>query len=123
MLASFVLHHADKYRSGYRGSTAIPAGADMAMKAAKTEDGVLLIREEKFRMCKSWEMDVTFDFKGQYTYQVLRDQGSDDRRKTETADEMEIIRGVLSTFHQQNNGAGFPKTKLIAAIHGQHHQA
>ena len=69
-------------------------------------------------MCKSWEMDVTFDFKGQYTYRVLRDQGSDDRRKTETADEMEIIRGVLSTFHQQNNGAGFPKTKLIAAIHG-----
>lgn len=113
-----VLHHADKYRSGYRGSTAIPAGADMAMKAAKTEDGVLLVREEKFRMCKSWEMDVTFDFKGQYTYQVLRDQGSDDRRKTETADEIGIVRGILTTFHQENDGAGFPKTKLIAAIHG-----
>ena len=111
-----LLHHADKYRSGYRGSTAIPAGVDMAMKAAKTEDGVLQIREEKFRMCKSWEMDVTFGFKGQYTYQVVRDQGSDERRKTETADEVEIVRGVLSTFHENNHGAGFNKTKLVAAI-------
>jgi len=111
-----LLHHADKYRSAYRGTTAIPAGVDMAMKAAKTEDGVLQIREEKFRMCKSWEMDVTFDFKGQYTYQVVRDQGSDDRRKIETADETETVRGVLSTFHENNNGAGFNKTKLVAAI-------
>jgi hypothetical protein len=111
-----LLHHADKYRSGYRGSTAIPAGADMAMKAAKTEDGMLQIRDEKFRMCEAWEMDVIFDFKGHYSYRVARDQGSDDRRKTENADESEIVRGVLSTFHEQNNGAGFPKTKLVAAI-------
>jgi hypothetical protein len=59
---------------------------------------------------------VTFDFKGQYAYQVVRDQGSDDRRKIETADEVEIVRGVLSAFHENNNGAGFNKTKLVAAI-------
>jgi hypothetical protein len=111
-----LLHHADKYRAGYRGTTAIPAGVDMALKAAKTDEGVLQIREEKFRMCKSWEMDVTFDFKGQYTYRVARDQGTDDRRKTDTANESDIVRGVLSAFHEQNNGAGMSQTQLVNAI-------
>jgi hypothetical protein len=108
-----LLHHADKYRSGYRGSTAIPAGVDMAMKAQKTEDGVLQVREEKFRMCKSWEMDVTFDFKGQYTYRVLRDQKTDDRRQAETADETEIVRTILAAHHEEHKGAAMNQTQLL----------
>jgi hypothetical protein len=111
-----LLHHADKYRSGYRGTTAIPAGADMAMKAQKTEDGVLQIREEKFRMCAPWEMDVKFDFKGEYTYQVLRDEGSDTRKKTEVAADTNLVRDALAAFHKKNNGTGMPQTQLVKII-------
>jgi len=111
-----LLHHADKYRSGYRGTTAIPAGADMAMKAQKTEDGVLQIREEKFRMCASWEMDVTFHFKGQYTYQVLRDESPDARKRTESATDTDMVHEVLATFHEKNQGAGMSQTQLVNAL-------
>ncbi len=111
-----LLHHADKYRSGYRGTTAIPAGADMAMKAQKTEDGVLQIREEKFRMCSSWEMDVKFNFEGQYTYRVLRDESQDSRKNTESTADINQVRDELAKFHEKNKGAGMPQTQLVKAI-------
>jgi hypothetical protein len=111
-----VLHHADKYRSGYRGTTAIPAGVDMAMKAQKTEDGVLQIREEKFRMCASWEMDVAFQFDGQYTYRVLRDESPDARKKTESATNTNLGRDVLAAFHEKNSGASMTQTQFVNAL-------
>lgn len=111
-----LLHHADKYRSGYRGTTAIPAGVDMAMKAQKTEGGTLQIREEKFRMCGSWEMDVAFQFDGQYTYQVLRDESPEARKKTESATNTNLGRDVLAEFHEKHNGAGMPQTQLVKSI-------
>ena len=111
-----LLHHADKYRSGYRGTTAIPASTDMALKAQKTDDGILEIREERFRMCSSWEMDLKFHFGEEYTYQVLRDESPDTRKKAETAGELEQVAGVLATHHEANGGKPMNQTQLVTML-------
>jgi AAA domain/Toprim-like len=110
-----LLHHADKYHGTARGTTAIVAAADMAMKAEKVK-GMLRITEDKFRMCGTWEMDVKFDFKGQYTYQVVRDESQDSRTKTESDADVEMVRGLLAGFHDKNKGAGMSQTQLVKSI-------
>ena len=111
-----LLHHADKYRAGFRGTTAIPAGCDMALKITKTDDGVLQLREEKFRMCGSWEMDIRFSFHEQIACEVLRDESPDTRRKTQAADNLATVCKVLAEHHESSSGAGMPKTRLVAAL-------
>jgi hypothetical protein len=114
-----VLHHSDKYRSNYRGTTAIPSGSDMALRIAKTEDNIIEMREERFRSCATWEMDVQFFFEGgknSITYQVLRDGSPTDRRKAEAAEALDVARDVLNLWHAEHDGAGMPKTRLVAAL-------
>ncbi len=111
-----VLHHADKYRSGYRGTTAIPAGTDMALKIAKTEDNVIQLREERFRSCASWEMDVQFFFQSGadgITHRVLRDESPKDRCKAEAADERRTVCTILTDYHEKHDGAGMSQSQLL----------
>lgn len=88
-----VLHHADKYRSGYRGTTAIPASTDMAVRVAKTEDGIVQLREERFRMCSTWELDLKFHFSDdQFTYEVVNDQNPERQKRQQAASAEELER-------------------------------
>jgi hypothetical protein len=78
----FVLHHFEKTGEKPRGGTTITALTDMSMKAHKRPDGVVELREDRFRMCGSWEIDFKchFDagafhnFERHYQLEVLRDQ-------------------------------------------------
>ena len=77
-----VLHHFAKYSKSARGATAIAAATDMALLAEKNDEGVLEIREDRFRMCGKWELDIKFRFDGPFTYEVLRDEVPERRAKT-----------------------------------------
>jgi hypothetical protein len=112
-----VLHHDNKNGVGYRGSTAIPAGSDMAIKMAKNElTGIVEIRTERFRMCESWEMDIKFSFGKQYTVQVLKDKAARDSYKKESDTEMATVAKILRTHHEENNGAGMNQIQVINAL-------
>ena len=110
-----LLHHADKYHGTARGTTAIVAAADMAMKAEKVK-GMLRITEDKFRMCATWEMDIKFDFDGRYTYQIVRDESQDSKHKKESAADVEMVRGLLATFHDKHEGTGMTQTQLVKSL-------
>jgi len=69
------LHHAPKYgEAQYRGGTSIPNNTDMAIGVTKTDDGVLQLREIRFRGCAKWEIDAKVQFGEHYTYDVIRDE-------------------------------------------------
>jgi hypothetical protein len=82
-----LLHHNAKplHRGGdsqSRGGTAIVACTDMAISASKNGDGIVQLREDRFRMCAPWEIDykVSFDYshdaypgRAFYAFEVLRD--------------------------------------------------
>jgi hypothetical protein len=113
-----VLHHDNKNGAGYRGSTAIPAGSDMALKMEKNErTGVVEIRTERFRMCESWEMDIVYDFNSSpWTCAVLKDQSAKDGYRKESADETETVRGVLANHHNEHGGAGLSQSQLLGLL-------
>src|SRR6266852_153575 len=52
----------------------------------------------------------------QYTYQVLRDESPNARKKTESITNTDMVREVLTTFHEKTQGAGMPQTQLVKAI-------
>lgn len=111
-----VLHHTNK-NGDPRGSTSIFAAADMSLKVTKTADGTLQLREDKFRCCGNWEMDIRFDFKSPFGCQVLRDTerfvATTVPEKTDSTDAFYAVRAVLSKFHEENHGAGMGKTALL----------
>lgn len=89
-----VLHHNNKAdrktgKSQFRGSTAIVACSDMAIKATKTESETIELRAERFRLCAPWEIDfkVHFDEHPEnlqgtyYAFELLRDDGPADAIK------------------------------------------
>ena len=113
-----VLHHDNKNGMGYRGSTAIPAGSDMAVKMSKNEvTGVVEIRTERFRMCAAWELDIKFSFGEQFTVQVLKDKPVDESHKQAANDGLALVAEVLATYHSENKGAGMPRTQLLNVLH------
>lgn len=82
-----LLHHNNKplHRGGdsqSRGGTAIVACTDMAIAASKNDEGIVELREDRFRMCAPWEMDYKVDFNHShptypdqtfYAFEVVRD--------------------------------------------------
>jgi hypothetical protein len=69
------LHHAPKYgEAQYRGGTSIPNNTDMAIGVTKTDDGVLQLREIRFRGCAKWEIDAKVHFGEHYSCEVIRDE-------------------------------------------------
>jgi AAA domain/CHC2 zinc finger len=111
-----VLHHDNKSNVGYRGSTAIPANCDMALRVAKTEDGVLQLREEKFRSCAKWKMDLKFNFGERYTCQVLSDRLADKQAKEAAVHEVDTVAAILATHHESNGGAGMNQMQLLKML-------
>ena len=113
-----VLHHDNKNGVGYRGSTAIPAGSDMAIKIAKNEKtDVIEIRTERFRMCEKWDMDIIYDFKTTpWSVKVLKDKTAKDSYEKESTDEMETVAVILANYHEENDGAGMNKTQLLSML-------
>jgi hypothetical protein len=107
-----VLHHDNKANT-YRGSTSIPATCDMALKVSKTEDGVLQLREEKFRSCAKWKMDLKFNFGERYTCQVLSDRLADKQAKETAVHEMDTVAAILATHHEDNDGEGMNRTQVV----------
>jgi hypothetical protein len=82
-----ILHHDSKFgEEGYRGATSIIGLTDHAMKASKrpekNEDGsdTIELREVRFRMCGSWELDYKMAWNanghGNYGFWVVRDEGT-----------------------------------------------
>jgi AAA domain/CHC2 zinc finger len=82
-----ILHHDSKFgEEGYRGATSIIGLTDHAMKASKrsskNEDGsdTIELREVRFRMCGSWELDYKMawnaDGHGNYGFWPVRDEGT-----------------------------------------------
>jgi hypothetical protein len=95
-----ILHHDNKQdrktgKSQTRGGTAIVACTDMAIRMVKTDDEVVQLRADRFRMCAPWELDfkVDFDFRHEalgddvyYAFHVIRDDdiaSAAQRRKEE----------------------------------------
>ena len=116
-----VLHHDNKNGAGYRGSTAIPAGSDMAVKIAKNErTEVIEIRTERFRMCAPWEMDIAYNFKSSpWTCTVLKDRNAQDGYKIEAVANIKTVAGILASYHQTNDGAPMKKTHLVDVLQAQ----
>ncbi|HXA76011.1 MAG TPA: AAA family ATPase [Candidatus Acidoferrales bacterium] len=116
-----VLHHDNKNGVGYRGTTAIPAGSDMAIKLDKDElTKIVQIRTERFRMCDAWEIDIQYDFKAEpWTCTVLKDNQSTDSYKEKIADENETIRVILADHHERNKGAGISQAQLQSLLAAQ----
>lgn len=113
-----VLHHDNKNGQGYRGSTAIPAGSDMAVKLAKSEaTGIVEIRTERFRMCAAWEMDIKFSFGEQFLVQVLKDKLADESHKKESDTALNTVASILATYHETNGGAGMSQNNLLSVLH------
>jgi AAA domain len=79
-----LLHHKNAAGERARGGTSITNLTDMAIKAGKNEDdpNVIELREERFRMCGGWELDVKahwnagefHDNQKHYQLELLRDQ-------------------------------------------------
>jgi hypothetical protein len=72
-----LLHHNNKplHKGGdsqSRGGTAIVACTDMAIAASKNDEGIVELREDRFRMCAPWEMDYKVDFN--YTHSAYPGQ-------------------------------------------------
>ena len=113
-----VLHHDNKNGAGYRGSTAIPAGSDMAIKMEKDDlTGVVKIRTERFRMCKSWEIDIQYDFNSDpWTCRVLKDQTVGEAHKEKVADEIETVKAALASYHEDNSGEGVSRIQIVSLL-------
>lgn len=113
-----VLHHDNKNGAGYRGSTAIPAGSDMAIKMAKNEmTNVIEIRTERFRMCAPWEMDIVYDFATDpWTCTVLKDRNAQDGYKQAAVDELETVEGVIATYHKEYDDKPVNQIQLIGLL-------
>jgi hypothetical protein len=88
----------------------------MALNIRKTEDGVLELRAEKFRMCSEWEIDLQFHFKERYTCEVLSDKSTEKRRKDAAIGETETVRAVLAEHHEKTNGAGISQVQLLKLL-------
>ena len=83
-----LLHHKNAAGERARGGTSITNLTDMAIKAGKREgeSNVVELREERFRMCEAWEIDVKAHWTVEmpegrikhYQLQVLRDQLASD---------------------------------------------
>jgi hypothetical protein len=116
-----VLHHDNKNGAGYRGSTAIPAGSDMAVKIAKNErTEVIEIRTERFRMCAPWEMDIAYNFKTcPWTCTVLKDRNAQDGYKTEAVANIKTVADILASYHQANDGAPMKKMQILGMLQAQ----
>ena len=112
-----VLHHDNKNGAGYRGSTAIPAGSDMAVKMAKNEvTGVVEIRTERFRMCAAWEMDIKFSFGEQFTVQVLKDKSAQDSYQKEANTDSATAVSILADHHSEHKGAGMSQNQFLSVL-------
>jgi len=113
-----VLHHNNKYGDVARGSTAIPAGTDMSVKVTKTGDGVIQLREDRFRACGTWEMDIRIDFQAEngtrYKATVLRDESPSERHKQEVNDELTTMEQIIA----ENPGLTQRKLFPLAAQRG-----
>jgi hypothetical protein len=90
-----LLHHKNASGERARGGTGIVALTDMAIKSTKSADdqNVIELREERFRMCERWEIDVRAHFDAgefhghekHYQFEVLRDQRVSDVMREEKA--------------------------------------
>ena len=113
-----VLHHDNKNGVGYRGSTAIPAGSDMAIKMEKNEaTGVVQVRTERFRMTAAWEIDFRVDFTARpYTFTILKDVLVGERVRQEATDHSQLVSEILAEYHESHEGEGMTRRELEEAI-------
>lgn len=95
-----VLHHAPKYGdAAWRGGTSIPNNTEMAIGISKEDNGVVKLREIRFRGCAKWEMDARVDFGEKYTLEVLRDETKSqaiEKAKIRKLDEVEEFKKFVT---------------------------
>jgi hypothetical protein len=101
-----VLHHAPKYgEAGYRGGTSIPNNTEMAIGISKTDEGVVQLREIRFRGCAKWEIDIKVHFGEHYTYEVLRDASTSQAIRQVASDHEKAILEIIRENADESGGA------------------
>jgi hypothetical protein len=98
-----LLHHKNAAGERARGGTSITNLTDMAIKAGKNEDdpNVIELREERFRMCGGWELDVKAHWNAgelhgnekHYQLELLRDQLKSDAVKDKKEEQRQKAEG------------------------------
>jgi hypothetical protein len=90
----------------------------MAIKMEKDDlTGVVKIRTERFRMCKSWEIDIQYDFNSDpWTCRVLKDQTVGEAHKEKVADEIETVKAALASYHEDNSGEGVSRIQIVSLL-------
>jgi hypothetical protein len=94
-----LLHHKNAAGERARGGTSITNLTDMAIKAGKNENdsNIIELREERFRMCGGWEIDVKAHWDAgefhcnakHYQLELLRDQLKSDVVRDKKAEQQE----------------------------------
>lgn len=117
-----LLHHKNAGGERARGGTSITNLTDMAIKAGKNVDdpNTIELREERFRMCGGWEIDVKahwdagemHDSQKHYQLELLRDQLVSEVIKDKKAEQQEKA--------QAKNGKDKDDTVRILAMAREH---
>jgi AAA domain len=96
------IHHLNATGERARGGTTITNLTDMAFNVSKSRStGIITIKEERFRMCGSWEMTVKpnwIRYPGKLAWEVIGDKGEALIQKEQTeenAEEIQKVRDVI----------------------------
>ena len=96
------IHHLNATGERARGGTTITNLTDMAFNVSKNRStGIITIKEERFRMCGSWEMTVKPNWirhPGKLAWEVIADKGEaliQKEQAEENAEEVAKVRAVI----------------------------
>jgi hypothetical protein len=97
------IHHLNAAGERARGGTTITNLTDMAFNVSKSRStGIITIKEERFRMCGSWEMTVKPNWirhPGKLVWEVIADKGEaliQKEQTEESAQEVAKVRAVIA---------------------------
>jgi hypothetical protein len=109
-----VLHHRPKNgEAAYRGGTGIPANTDMAISADKTDEGIVELREIRFRGCAKWEIDFRVHFsETSYSYDVIRESYTHQAIKEEKQANEGALLEIIEENVDANDGKGPTQSEL-----------
>jgi len=108
------IHHLNAAGERARGGTTITNLTDMAFNVSKDRaSGIVKIKEERFRMCGSWEMAVKPNwsrYPGKLVWELISDKGEALLQKENVEQEGEEIAAVVRAVDQ------FPKLSAPTLI-------